>query len=128
MDLAVRTTASPAAIWVICVVAVVCLAFWLIMVMVVAPRPDPRFRRMAAISGSAVSEVPMAPGGAGVLAAGRPQVPVQREPQAAAEPTPAAGAAGTAAEEATEPIPEQRTKAGGTAPTDTAGSGTAGRP
>ncbi len=32
MDLAVRTTASPAAIWTIAVVAVVLLMFWLIMI------------------------------------------------------------------------------------------------
>lgn len=118
MELAARTTASPAAIWVICVVAVACLVFWLIMVMVVATRPDPRLRRMAAISGSMVGEINLAPGGRSVEGS-EPEaarVPAQRvsggrEPQAPAE-----------------PVPEQRTKAGGTAPTDTAGSGTAGRP
>jgi hypothetical protein len=124
MDLAVRTTASPAAIWVICVVAVACLAFWLIMVMVVAPRPDPRLRRVAAISGSVAGGIPMAAGGTGIPAAGRPQVPVQREPRAPAE----AGAAGTAAEAPTEQIPTQRTRAGDAAPTDPAGSGTGERP
>jgi hypothetical protein len=125
MDLAVRTTASPAAIWVICVVAVGCLAFWLIMVMVVANRPDPRFRRVAAISGPVFGGIHMATGGRGVEGA-EPEaarVPPQRgpegrEPQAPAEPATAPA----------EPIPEQRTKAGDTAPTDTAGSGTAGRP
>ena len=39
MDLALRTTASPAAIWVIVVVSVVLLAFWLFMVMVRGPAP-----------------------------------------------------------------------------------------
>ena len=39
MDLALRTTASPAAIWVIVVVSVVLLAFWLFMVMVFASSP-----------------------------------------------------------------------------------------
>jgi hypothetical protein len=44
MYLAVKTTASPAETWAIVIVAVICLAFWLIMVVAVAPRPDARKR------------------------------------------------------------------------------------
>jgi hypothetical protein len=44
MYLAVKTTASPAETWAIVIVAVICLAFWLIMVVAIAPRPDPRKR------------------------------------------------------------------------------------
>jgi hypothetical protein len=139
MELAVRTTASPAAIWTICAVAVACLAFWLIMVMVVANRPDPRLRRVAAMSGSVFGGIGMATGDSSVAAARHSpvvaggdlaaeqeaaRVPAQREPGQA----PAAGAAGTAAEAPTEPIPEQRSTAEGAASTDAAGSGTAGRP
>jgi hypothetical protein len=48
MILAVKTTASPAEIWAIVVVAVICLATWLFMVTVVAPRPSALARRMRA--------------------------------------------------------------------------------
>jgi hypothetical protein len=118
MELAVRTTASPAAIWVICVVAVACLAFWLIMVMVVAIRPDPRLRRVPAMSGPVFGGIRMATGGRSVEGA---------EPEAARVPA-QRGPEGREPEAPAESIPEQRTKAGGTAPTDTAGSGTADRP
>jgi len=74
MDLAVRTTASPAAIWAIVVVAVVFLAFWLIMVMVYATRPDPRHRRLPA------------------------RVPAQRGAEAPTEPIPAQSVAPAGAE------------------------------
>jgi hypothetical protein len=118
MELAVRTTASPAAIWVICVVAVACLAFWLIMVMVVATRPDPRLRRVPAMSGPVFGGIHMATGGRSVEGA---------EPEAARVPA-QRGPEGREPRAPTEPIPEQRTKASGTAPTDAAGSGTADRP
>ena len=99
MDLAVRTTASPAAIWTIVVVAVVLLAFWLFMVMVYANRPDPRFRQLAGMAGPAL-------GGdvhADLGAAPQPEtsVPVQRGQQA---PATVAGAVQSQAE----PIPVQR--------------------
>jgi hypothetical protein len=124
MDLAVRTTASPAAIWAIVIVAVVCLAFWLIMVMVYANRPDPRYRRMADMPGPVLGGIHMAAGGRSVaptrdasavlgedfltdLSAERPapaaQVPTQRGPDAP-----------------TKPIPAQRTAADGTASAETA--------
>jgi hypothetical protein len=78
MDLAVRTTASPAAIWTIVIVAVVLLAFWLVMVMVYANRPDPRHRQAADMPGPVLGGIPA-----------RPQVPAQRAPQAPAKPAPA---------------------------------------
>ncbi|MGH3215200.1 MAG: hypothetical protein ACRDL9_11570 [Trebonia sp.] len=89
MDLALRTTASPAAIWVIVVVSVVLLAFWLAMVMVYAARPDPRLRRVAdrpgpVLGGIHMAERPAQPG----VQAPEPeaaQVPGQREPQPQAD-------------------------------------------
>jgi hypothetical protein len=105
MDLAVRTTASPAAIWVIVIVAVVLLAFWLIMVMVYATRPDPRLRRLAGVPGPALDGIQMAAGAPGT-SAGAPTeaIPAQR-----------AGPAGTPA--------SAGTTAGGTTATGTAGPG-----
>jgi hypothetical protein len=99
MDLAVRTTASPGAIWAIVVVAVVLLAFWLFMVMVYANRPDPRFRQLAGMAGPAL-------GGdvhADLGAAPQPEtrVPVQRGPQASAP-------VADVVEPQAEPIPVQR--------------------
>jgi hypothetical protein len=86
MDLAVRTTASPTAIWVIVVVAVVLLAFWLFMVMVFANRPDPRLRPAAGMPGRALGGIPMAAGGRSVEAPAGP-IPAQRS--AADSPAPA---------------------------------------
>jgi hypothetical protein len=89
MDLALRTTASPAAIWVIVVVAVVLLAFWLFMVMVFANRPDPRLRPAADMSGPVLGGIHMAdrPAQPGVQAPEpeAAQVPGQRQPQAQAD-------------------------------------------
>jgi len=141
MDLAVRTTASPAAIWAIVIVAVICLAFWLVMVMVYANRPDARHRRLAVLTGPVLGGIHMSTGGRSVspnrvapavfgddfltdLAA--EQVPAQRGPAAPAEPAPAAGATTTSGEAPTEPIPAQRTASSGSAPADTAGSGAGG--
>ena len=100
MDLAVRTTASPGAIWTIVVVAVVLLAFWLFMVMVYANRPDPRFRQLAEMAGPALGGDVRTDLGAAPQQETR--VPVQRGPQAHA---PVAGAV----EPQPEPIPAQRT-------------------
>jgi hypothetical protein len=86
MDLAVRTTASPAAIWVIVVVAVVLLAFWLFMVMVFATRPDPRLRPAAGMPGPVRGGIPMAAGGHSVEARAE-SIPAQRS--AADSPAPA---------------------------------------
>ena len=41
----VHTTTSTAGLWAIVVVAVTCMAFWLVMVVGIAPRPDVRLRR-----------------------------------------------------------------------------------
>ena len=87
MDLALRTTASPAAIWVIVVVAVVLLAFWLFMVMVFANRPDPRLRPAADMPGPVLGGIPMAER-TSVAQAPEPDaapVPGQRRPQAQAD-------------------------------------------
>jgi hypothetical protein len=121
MDLAVRTTASPAAIWTIVVVAVVCLVFWLAMIWYADRHPYVRQSRLPDMRG---------PGAAMLdddvlanLGAAPPQpetrVPGQRGPQASA---PAAGAA----EPATEPIPGQRTAAGDSAPAETTSRPSAG--
>lgn len=63
---AVRTTASAEAIWVICAVAVVCLAFWLGMVMVVANRPIVRHRRVTGLPGPVLGGIHLAEGGRSV--------------------------------------------------------------
>jgi len=100
MDLALRTTASPGAIWTIVVVAVVLLAFWLFMVMVYANRPDPRLRQLPGMAGPALGGDAHAHLGAAPQQETR--VPVQRAPQAQA---PVAGAV----EPQAEPVPAQRT-------------------
>jgi hypothetical protein len=131
MDLAVRTTASPAAIWAIVIVSVVCLAFWLAMVMIYANRPDPRNRPMAELPGPVLGGIHMAAGGRSVAPTrdapamfedealeqgwatpetAQSQVPAQRAPRAPAE-----------------PVPAQRTASGSPAPADTAGTGTSQR-
>jgi len=86
MYLAERTTASPAAIWVIVVVAVVLLAFWLFMVMVFATRPDPRLRPANGMPGPVRGGIRMAAGGHSVEAPAEP-IPAQRS--AADSPAPA---------------------------------------
>jgi hypothetical protein len=115
MDLAVQTTASPAAIWVIVVVAVVLLAFWLFMVMVFATRPDPRLRPAAGMPGRGAAMLDDS-GFANLGAAPQQpetRVPEQRGPEA---PAPAVGAV----EPPAEPIPGQRTAAGDSASAETA--------
>jgi hypothetical protein len=118
MDLAVRTTASPAAIWTIVVVAVVCLVFWLAMIWYADRHPYVRQSQLPDMPGpgaamldddvlanlGAASPQPAQPGAAAEPEAGR--VPTQRGPAEPAEP-------------ATEPIPGQRTPAGGSAPAET---------
>jgi len=118
---AVRTTASPAAIWTICVVAVVCLAFWLIAIYYADSHPDVRHRRLPVMPGPVLGGIHMSEGGRSVapsreapaargdlrtdLAAAAPQpghpgaaeadqprVPAQRGRQAPAPPVPARGA------------------------------------
>ena len=86
MDLALRTEASPAAIWVIVVVSVVLLGFWLFMVMVFANRPDPRLRPRADMPGPVLGGIHTAAGGHSVEAPAEP-IPAQRS--AADSPAPA---------------------------------------
>ena len=118
MDLAVRTTASPAAIWTIAVVAVVLLVFWLAMIWYADGHPyvsQPRLPDMPGPDAAMLDDDVLAN-----LGAAPPQpetrVPGQRGPAAPAKPAPAVGAA----EPPTEPIPGQRTPAGGSDPAETA--------
>ena len=82
MYLAAKVTATPAETWAIVVVAVICLAFWLIMVVGIAPRPDARQRHRrqpmdAPVAGGV--EVPVA-GGVHVAAGGRSVAPSRDAP------------------------------------------------
>lgn len=63
---AVRTTASPAAIWAVCVVMVLCLAFWLIAVHVASRNPASGSGRMPSLDGSVVGGIHVAAGGRSV--------------------------------------------------------------
>jgi hypothetical protein len=121
MDEAVRTTASPAAIWAICVVAVLCLAFWLFMINYADRHPYVRHRQLPDMPGPAEPTIAGAPAEAAaappttapepaVTAAG--PIPTQRTAPSDATvggPTPTGAAADdTRAEAPTEPIPAQR--------------------
>jgi hypothetical protein len=117
MDLAVRTTASPAAIWTIVVVAVVLLAFWLLMVMVFAARPDSRLRPAAGMPGPGAA---MLDDGALANLGAAPPQPETRVPEQRGPAAPAGAAAVGAAEPPAEPIPAQRTPASGSTPAETA--------
>ncbi len=63
---AVRTTASPAAIWAICVVAVGCLAFWLGALAVADRNPYWRHWRNPDMPGPALGGTHVAEGGRSV--------------------------------------------------------------
>lgn len=128
MTEAVRTTASPAAIWAICVVAVACLAFWLIMINYADKHPYVRHRRLPDMPGPVLGGVHLAEGGRSVapnrelpadLTIPEPQVPGQRAPQPSAEPTTAGAPAQPTATQgpaatAAGPIPAQRAGSGDT--------------
>jgi hypothetical protein len=95
MTEAVRTTASPAAIWTICVVAVLCLAFWLFMINYADKHPYVRPRRLPDMPGPVPGGVHLAEGGRSVapnrelpadLTVPEPRVPPQHTPQPSAEP------------------------------------------
>jgi hypothetical protein len=106
---AARTTASSAEIWTICVVAVGCLAFWLIAIAAADRSPYWRHWQRTDVPGSVLGGIHMAEGGrsvapnrdapALVIGPGL-ELPAQRggEPAAAGQATPAAasGAAGAA--------------------------------
>jgi hypothetical protein len=143
---AARTSASPAAIWTICIVAVACLAFWLGMVSYADRHPYVRDRRLPDMPGPVLGGTHLSEGGRSVapsrelpadLTLAEQQIPPQRAPQPAQAPAraeappgpvPAQRTADATAEAPTEPIPAQRTQ-GADAETDhPAGSGTGGRP
>jgi hypothetical protein len=103
MYLAVKTTASPAETWAIVVVAVICLAFWLIMVVAIAPRPDARKReRQQALPVPFAGGLPVpVAGGTHVAAGGRSVAPSRDAPAMAMPGTPTAqdtGATGAGAQ------------------------------
>jgi hypothetical protein len=111
---AVRTTASPAAIWTICVVALGCLAFWLGAIAVADHYPFWRHWQAPDMPGPVLGGIDAAAGGRSVSPSrDAPAVftepleaPAQRGTEAAAAGTPpAAGDAATAAAE----LPAQRT-------------------
>jgi hypothetical protein len=98
MDLAVRTTASPAAIWTIVVVAVVLLVFWLIMIWYADAHPYVRQSRLPDMPGPGAAMVD------GDVLANLGAAPPQPETR----------------------VPEQRGPAGGSAPAETTGHPGAG--
>jgi len=125
MTEAVRTTASPAAIWTICVVAVACLAFWLIMINYADKHPYVRHRRLPDMPGPVLGGIHLAEGGRSVapnrelpadLTIPEPPVPAQRPPQAPTGPTRAATPAATSAEPTMATAPAQAAAAPGTQP------------
>jgi hypothetical protein len=63
---AVRTVASPAAIWAIVVVAVACLAFWLVAVSVADSHPRIRHRQIPDMPGPVLGGMHVAEGGRSV--------------------------------------------------------------
>ena len=82
MYLAVKTTATPVEIWAIVIVAVICMAFWLAMVVGFASRPDPRKRERSQLMDIPVVggvQVPVA-GGMHVAAGGRSVAPSRDAP------------------------------------------------
>jgi hypothetical protein len=115
---AVRTTASPAAIWAIVVVALVCLAFWLIAVSYADSHPYVRQRRLPNMPGPVLGGMHEAEGGRSV--APNRDAPAEREDLladlAAAPPQPGhpgaaaaeAGQPGVTAETDRPPVPAQR--------------------
>lgn len=63
---AVRTTASPAAVWTICVVVVACLLFWLAAIAWADMHPIVRHRRLPMMPGPVLGGIHMAEGGRSV--------------------------------------------------------------
>ena len=82
MYMAAKTIASPAETWAIVIVAVICLAFWLIMVVGIAPRPDAKKRQQREalqVPLAGVTPVPVS-GGTHVAAGGRSVAPSRDAP------------------------------------------------
>jgi len=143
---AARTSASPAAIWTICIVAVACLAFWLSMIWYADRHPYVRHQRLPDMPGPVLGGIHLSEGGRSVapsrelpadLTLAEQQVPPQRTPQPAQAPAraeappgpvPAQRTADATAEAPTEPIPAQRAQGADTETDHPAGSGTGGRP
>jgi hypothetical protein len=98
MDLAVRTTASPAAIWTIVVVTVVLLVFWLVMIWYADAHPYVRQGRLPDMPGPGAAMLD------GDVLANLGAAPPQPETQ----------------------VPEQRTPASGSAPAETTSRPVAG--
>ena len=114
MNEAVRTTASPAAIWTICVVALGCLAFWLGAIALADKYPFWRHWQAQDMPGPALGGIQMAEGARSVapdrdvpaVLAEAMEVFAQRDAAQATAQTPAAaGDAATAAAD----LPAQRT-------------------
>ena len=110
---AVRTTASPAAIWVIVVVAVGCLVFWLAAIWVADKNPFWRHWQAPEMPGPVLGGIHAAEGGRSV-APHREAPAVFTEPlegvpaQRAAAPEPAAAPAAGEAPAAGQALPAQR--------------------
>jgi hypothetical protein len=81
MYLAAKVTATPVETWAIVIVAVACLAFWLVMVVGIAPRPDVRKRPQQArpVPFAGATPVPVS-GGMHVAAGGRSVAPSRDAP------------------------------------------------
>jgi hypothetical protein len=83
MYLAAKTAATPAETWAIVIVAVICLAFWLVMVVGIAPRPDVGKRRRQQqalpVPFAGATPVPVS-GGMHVAAGGRSVAPSRDAP------------------------------------------------
>jgi hypothetical protein len=84
MYLAAKTVATPAETWAIVIVAVICLAFWLVMVVGIAPRPDVKKRQRQQqqalpVPFAGATPVPVS-GGMHVAAGGRSVAPSRDAP------------------------------------------------
>ena len=105
---AVRTTASPAAIWTICVVALGCLAFWLGAIALADKYPRWRHWQAQDMQGPVLGGIHMAEGGRSVSPSrAAPAVlaePLEVPEQRGAAPATAGDAATAAAD-----LPAQRT-------------------
>jgi hypothetical protein len=90
MSLAAKTVATPAQTWAIVIVAVICLAFWLVMVVAIAPRPDSkkRQRQQQALQAPFAGATPVPVSGGMHAAAGGRSVAPSRDAPAMEMPAP----------------------------------------